>query len=251
MPYPPPSLLEILTRRRKNGARHGKCKGDQNRDVVRTFISRVLTKHGAIAGHRRLASNSAAAVPATITQGARSGWRSHRCPPPPAPAQHRDQQQQQQQQRAPSGFRARLAARPSRTRAPDCRRPRLGHPGRSGEVHQEEGEGRRVRGEEAVARKGGFGDEERDGWRLGGGGGRMGRVFWGGGARRGNTAAVRMRMRIGGGGAGGVFVDDPFELAEVCRSHLALFGFALGKDAQSSPVHRAPVPGLCGDVERI
>ena len=39
-----------------------------------------------------------------------------------------------------------------------------------GEVHQEEGEGRRVRGEEAGARKGGFGDEERDGWRLGGAG---------------------------------------------------------------------------------
>src|SRR6266851_3049164 len=57
--------------------------------------------------------------------------------------------------------------------------------GERGQMHEEEREGRGVRGEEAVARKGGFGDEERDGghqWvflrrRRGWGRGR-GRVWW-------------------------------------------------------------------------
>lgn len=76
-------------------------------------------------------------------------------------------------------------------------------------MDQEEREGRRVRGEEAGARKGGFGDEERDWWCF------TGRVSRGG---------------------GGVFVDYTFELAQVSRSHLPLFGFALGEDAQPSAV---------------
>jgi hypothetical protein len=84
------------------------------------------------------------------------------------------------------------------------------------EVDQEEREVRRVGGEEAATRKGGFGDEERD--------------WWGFSGRR------RVMMRWISRGGGGMSVDDTFELAQVSRPHLPLFGFALGEDAQPSAV---------------
>jgi hypothetical protein len=120
-------------------------------------------------------------------------------------------------------------------------------------MHKEEWEGGRVGGEEAVACKGGLGDEERDGggfsccsrvtkirlWQGGGGGGR-------GGAHLRNQ---EVGIGIGTGVGGGESVNGTFELAEVCRSHFALFRLALDKDAYSSPVRRVPVSRLCGDVE--
>ena len=90
-------------------------------------------------------------------------------------------------------------------------------------MDQEEGEWRRVGGEEAAAREGGFRDEERDWWCLNG-----------------------RYISSGEGVGGGVFVDDTFKLAQVSRSHLPLFGFTLGKDAQPSTVRQIPLTTLFG-----
>jgi len=108
-------------------------------------------------------------------------------------------------------------------------------------MHEKEWEGRRVRGEEAVARKGGFGNEERDRWRIlrFGWGGRDGwaavvGVGVGVGAEGLENAGRRKlgRVRVGYAAAGGgVSVYDALELAQVCGAHLPLFGFALGEDA--------------------
>jgi hypothetical protein len=108
-----------------------------------------------------------------------------------------------------------------------------------------------VRGEEASARKGGFGDEKRDEWRLrcchsccwrecscarsGGGSGRV--------------AGVTGRAEE----VGGVSEEDALELAQVGGAYLLLLGFALREDAQSASVVRGVrgAPGrLCRRVER-
>lgn len=100
-----------------------------------------------------------------------------------------------------------------------------------GEMHEKERKGRRMCGVEAVARKGGFRNEERDGWRRGvrgchcGGGGGGGGLGW---AARGRVSRHMGRRRVE---CVGVSVNDALELAQVCGAHLPFFGFALGEDA--------------------
>jgi hypothetical protein len=128
-------------------------------------------------------------------------------------------------------------------------------------MHEEEWERRRVRGEEAVARKGGFGNEERDGWGFLRSGCCCGciciciccwAVVVGAGGLVGNAGRKLGRRRVGYAGAGGgVSVYDALELAQVCGAHLPLFGFALGEDAQSAPTRYVAAHGLYGSVERI
>jgi hypothetical protein len=100
-------------------------------------------------------------------------------------------------------------------------------------MHEKEWERRGVCGEETVARKCGFGNEDRDGWGF---------------------FLLRFCVRCGrcGGGRGVcISVYDALELAQVGGAHLPLFGFALGEDAQAAPICYAAARGFYGSVERI
>jgi hypothetical protein len=99
-------------------------------------------------------------------------------------------------------------------------------------MYEKEWEGRCVGGEETVARKCGFGNEERDGWRF----------FF---------LLLRFGLWRRGGRGGRISVYDALELAQVGGAHLLLFGFALGEDAQAAPVCYVAAHGLYGSVERI
>ena len=148
-------------------------------------------------------------------------------------------------------------------------------------MDEEEREGRRVRCQEAIARKGGLGDEDRDdGWmfhcRCCWRGRRHGRsrrqvcVFGrecGDGCGDGSwwwwwwlvacrvevsrkkrrAEKERRRVRCGCGCRrccqGGVSVHGALQLAQVRGAHLPLFSFALREDAQSAPVRHVRVPG--------
>ena len=99
-------------------------------------------------------------------------------------------------------------------------------------MDEKEWERRCVCGEEAVTRKGGFGDEERDGWRF------LCCRFcrWIRAIVRTYDLGNAWRFGLGGvgyagGGGGGVSEYDALELAQVCGAHLPLFSFALREDA--------------------